>query len=142
MRAATMVLALGVGLAVGARAAEPAKDDKPAVRELKDVRVTLPAKDVNKPAEIKTAEEAAKVFDKDALEKVKKDVDFNKEKLVCFDWEGSGQDTVTFKLDKDKDAQVVVFTYTRGRTKDLRMHARVFVMPKEMKWRVGDDKKE
>jgi hypothetical protein len=140
MRAATMVLALGLGLAVGVRAAEPAKDDKPAVRELKDVRPTLPAKDVNKPAEIKTAEEAAKVFDKDALEKVKKEVDFSKEKLVCFDWEGSGQDMLAFKVEKDKDAQVVVFTYTRGLTKDLGKHARVFVMPQDMKWRVGDKK--
>jgi len=121
-------------------AAEPAKDDKQAVRELKDIRATTTAKDVNKPTEIKTAEEAAKVFDKDALEKVKKDVDFNKEKLVCFDWEGSGQDMLAFKLDKDKDAPVVVFTYTRGATKDLRMHARVFVMPRDMKWRVGDKK--
>jgi hypothetical protein len=140
MRAATMVLALGFGLAVGVRAAEPAKDDKQAVRELKDVRATTTAKNVNKPAEVTSADEAAKVFDKDTLEKVKKEVDFSKEKLVCFDWEGSGQDMVAFKLDKDKDAQVVVFTYTPGRTKDLRMHSRAFVMPKDMKWRVGDKK--
>jgi hypothetical protein len=140
MRATTMVLALGFGLAVGVRAAEPAKDDKQAVRELKDIRANTTAKDVNKPTEITTAEEAAKAFDKEALEKVKKEVDFSKEKLLCFDWEGSGQDKVGFKLEKDKDAMLVVFTYTRGLTKDLRMHSHVFVMPKDAKWRVGDKK--
>jgi hypothetical protein len=135
-----MVLALGVGLVVGVRAAEPAKDDKQAVRELKDVQLKPTAKDVNKPTEVKTADEAAKLFDKDTLEKVKKEVDFGKEKLLCFDWSGSGQDKLAFQVEKDKDAPLVVFTFTPGRTRDLRMHSHVFVLPADAKWRLGDKK--
>ncbi len=61
MRAALFVLALVVG---SAWSAAPFQKDKEAVRELTGVTATTKAGDVTKPAEIKTEEEAAKVFSK------------------------------------------------------------------------------
>jgi hypothetical protein len=107
-----------------------AADDKPSVKEVatKDLKITFPkAGSGTAPTEIKTADELAKSEAlKDAADEIKKQVDFAKEKLVFFAWRGSGQD----KIAPDEKA-AGTFTYTRGLTRDLRMHTKLFVVPKD-----------
>ena len=102
--------------------------------DLKDIPTVQPKQgDVTKPTEIKTAEDLAKspLFGEGSSDKLKKHVDFTKEKVVVFAWSGSGQDSVagaTATEDKKTTAQ---FTYTPGKTRDLRQHFKVFVVPKD-----------
>jgi hypothetical protein len=60
-------------------------------------------------------------------------VDFAKEKVAVFAWAGSGQDKVAAGEVKDKTA---VFTYTRGLTRDLRQHVKIFAVPKDAEVKV------
>jgi hypothetical protein len=104
-----------------------------------DVR-TLATKGVNfndsksgnapKAVEIKSADELAKskLFATDAdRDEIKKQVNFDKEKLVVFVWSGSGQDKLTGEL--VKRGGTARFTYTAGLTDDLRHFAHVFAVP-------------
>ena len=87
-----------------------------------------------KAAEIKSAEELAKsplFADDDGRSEIKKQVNFDKEKLVVFVWKGSGQDKLTGAL--VKRGGTAQFTYTVGLTDDLRRHAHVFAVPKDAK---------
>jgi hypothetical protein len=130
MRAGAMLAMLVVGSVAGAA-------DKPVPLvplDLKDVATVQPKDgDVTKPTEIKSAEELAKspLFGAGAADKLKKHVDFAKEKLVVFTWSGSGRDSVagaTLTADKKLTAQ---FLYTPGITRDLRQHFKAFVVPKD-----------
>ncbi len=67
---------------------------------------------------------------------MKKNVDFAKEKVLCFDWAGSGMDSLSFKVMEKKDGKEVIFTLKPGLTRDYRMHSRVYVLPKDATFRV------
>jgi hypothetical protein len=87
-----------------------------------------------KAVEIKTADELAKsaLFSDDTgRDAIKKQVDFAKEKLVVFVWQGSGGDKLTGVL--AKRGGTAEFTYTAGFTDDLRQHAHAFAVPKDAK---------
>lgn len=107
-----------------------AADDKPAVKEIatKDLKVTFPkGGKATEPTEIKTADELAKSpVLKESADDIKKQVNFEKEKLVLFTWGGSGGD----KLTPDEKA-AGTFALTRGLTRDFRMHVHLFVVPKD-----------
>ncbi len=123
---------IGTVLLAAAFAAPALAGDKPAVKELptKDLKVTFNEKaTANAPTEIKTADELAKSVLKDAADAIKKNVDFAKEKVVVFMWQGSGGDRITGTLSKDgKSAE---FAHAFGLTFDLRQHTKVFVVPKD-----------
>jgi len=131
MRAfATVVVILLVGsLAL-------AEDDKPVVKEIptKDLKVKFPEKGgkATEPTILTAAEDVAKSpVVGGAIEEIKKQVNFEKEKLVVFAWGGSGGDklaTVITIADKKTSA---VFTLTRGLTRDFRQHIHLFVVPKD-----------
>lgn len=87
--------------------------------------------DVKKRTDITSAVKLAEVFtDKDTQDKIAKQVDFAKEYLVLFRWSGSGQDKLTATVEK-AGTPTVIFDYTRGKTKDLRPHAKLFVVNKK-----------
>ncbi|HEY1190709.1 MAG TPA: hypothetical protein VGE74_23965 [Gemmata sp.] len=128
MRSALLVVALLVAPVVAA-------DDKPVVKELptKELKVA-PARGgkATEPTEIKSAEELAKnAVLKGAAEEVKKLVDFGKEKLLVFAWSGSGQDKVAVTGETEDGKTALTVTYTRGLTRDLRQHVKLFVVPKD-----------
>jgi hypothetical protein len=106
-----------------------AGDDRAAVREIptKGLAIAPPkGGKATAPAEVKSAEELAKSESlKGAAEAIKKQVNFDKEKVVFFAWAGSGQDRIT----PDEESPGT-FTYARGRTRDLRRHVRLFAVPK------------
>jgi hypothetical protein len=90
-----------------------------------------------KPLEIKSADELAKaeVFaDEASRTALGKRVDFAKDKLVVFVWSGSGGDKLVAA--PGKDGKSAVFTYTAGRTDDLRHHAHAFAVPRGWEVRV------
>jgi hypothetical protein len=121
-------------------AAEPTDPRAPAPREIKLARGKLdPVRErFDRPRVAATAEELAKLVpDKDAQGAIAKEVDFKKEQLLLFRWSGSGQDSLSFRTNKIEDGEEVVFSYTPGRTRDLRPHAKLYAVPKKMTYRLG-----
>jgi hypothetical protein len=113
-----------------------AGQDKPAVKEIptKDLKVKFPEKGgkATEPAEIKTAEELAKSpVAGGAADEIKKQVNFDKEKLVVFAWGGSGGDKLATDLKTADKKTSAVFTLTRGLTRDFRQHIHLYVVPKD-----------
>jgi len=130
MRSMLLMLAFG-----GFTAVALAEDKKePLVREIALTELTdLEGRgDVTKPIAIKTAEELEKLLGKKAAEQVK-DVNFEKETLLLFHWSGSGGDKLTASNDAGQKP-AVVFTITRGLTRDLRHHVKLFAISKSASW--------
>ncbi len=101
--------------------------------DIKGVKLGMSRGKVTEPTVIANAEDLAKSPILGAIEeKVKKEVDFTKEKLVLFAWAGSGGDKLSAAL-KDK---TVTFTHTPGLTRDLRAHAHLFAVPKDAEVKV------
>ena len=144
MRTLTLLTALcGLPACGRAWADEPEPPDtKAKVREIdtKDLGLRGFARGrPTMPTEITNAEELAKSFpDKEAQGRLKKEVNFRREKLLFFAWSGSGGDRLTFdeKLHKGKKGPEAVFHFKRGLTRDLRAHYQVFAVPKKATYRV------
>jgi hypothetical protein len=118
-----------------------AADDKPEVREIptKDLKITFPDKPggVTNPETIATAEALAKSpVLKNAADELKKKVDFDKEKLLLFTWQGSGGDKLAGALATADKKTLATFTYTPGLTRDLRQHVKLFAVPKDAEVKV------
>jgi len=128
MRACAILAVLFAGSVVIA-------EEKPVVKEIptKDLKIAIPeGGKAGEPTTITSAEELVKSpILKDAAEELKKQVDFKAEKLLVFAWAGSGQDKLTVTA-KEKDKKTVLtIGYTPGRTRDLRQHSKLFVVPKD-----------
>ncbi len=110
-------------------------DEPPDVRVLatKDVKFDhAKAGNAPKAVEFKSADELAKselFADAAGRDAVKKQVNFEKEKLVVLVWSGSGGDKLTGAL--VKRGGTAEFTYKGGATDDLRKHAHAFAVPKD-----------
>ncbi|MEZ6140253.1 MAG: hypothetical protein R3B84_06760 [Zavarzinella sp.] len=88
---------------------------------------------VTMPTEINSTDELKKIsLAADEIEKIQKQVDFKVVKIILFQWSGSGMDELTAVVDKEN----VIFHYKRGLTKDLRSHAKVFMIPKKSNFTV------
>jgi hypothetical protein len=138
----TRLIGLTVGLVVlGATAIadEPAKKDKDAqVREvsLKDIKLpNARGGNVKEPTVITSDEELKKAFpDEETQTQLKKEVDFSKQKMLFFAWAGSGGDQLTFTEEKGEKELAVILSFQPGKTKDLRSHHKLLVMPKDAMW--------
>ena len=89
----------------------------------------------NKPVVVKSKEEAAKYFGKEALAKLVKAVDFKKQIVLVFAWRGSGGDQLNYTVAESFPEQIS-FSRQFGRTRDLRGHAKVFALRSNVKWSV------
>jgi hypothetical protein len=92
-----------------------------------------------KPARISSAEELARAFpDADAkwLDRVAKQVDFDREELVFFAWTGSNTDGVAAKVEQTDRGPVVVFTFEPGYGEDM-PHARFRMFAVAGSFRLG-----
>jgi hypothetical protein len=116
----------------------------PAQEAIVAVKVT-PEKSVfkdaawNKPIVIKSAEEAAKHFGKDALETLGKEVDFKKQIVLVFAWQGSGGDKLSYTVAESLPEQIA-FSLKRGLTRDLRSHSHVYALRSNV--RISTDGKD
>ncbi len=80
---------------------------------------------LNSPIVLTSMEEALKHLTRASMEKI--NVDFNKQQVVIFAWQGSGQDRLMGSQSSDKEA---IFRYISGRTRDLRTHTAIYALPK------------
>ena len=121
--------------ATSAFAAEKGEALAPAIKEV-SVEPSKPAfGGWSEPVEIRSAEEAEKHFEGDALAKLNKEVDFEKQIVLVFSWRGSGQDMLEYAVLESFPEQVV-FSYKPGRTRDLRPHVHVYALRSNVRWRV------
>jgi hypothetical protein len=125
------VVALLGSLVAGVSSADPVAKEQ--VRHLSSFRA--PGLE-GRPIEITSEEDFARHFGKEALKKVKGEVDFSTEKVVYVGWRGSSSTRLGFTV-----------TSCRGQTKvslqlatpfqaltDDRLHGGLVVMPKEATW--------
>ena len=86
-----------------------------------------------KPVELKSEADAGKYFGKDELAKLTKEVDFTKQVVLVFAWKGSGGDKLDYTVAESAPEQIR-FTYSPGRTRDLRPHVHIYVVRSDVKW--------
>jgi len=79
----------------------------------------------------------SQVDDEKARKQIAEQVDFDKQKLLLFRWSGSGQDKLAIDLKETDKQQTATVTYKRGRTRDLRPHTYLFVLPKDAEWQLA-----
>jgi len=91
-----------------------------------------------KPQVLKSVEESEKLFGKEGLDSLAKEVDFAKQIVVVFAWRGSGGDKLNYTVAESSPEQIV-FALVRGRTRDLRQHTQVYVLRKNVVWSVKAD---
>lgn len=111
---------------------------QPPIKAIKDVKPkanVFKAGGRKKPIVIKSAEDAAKYFSKDAVAALMKQVSFEKQVVLVFAWRGSGQDKLTFAVAESFPEQIF-FTLKPGRTRDLRPHVHIYALRSNVKWRV------
>jgi len=158
MRACAIMTVLFAASAAASVDEKKPDEKKPAIKELstKDLKITItiPDKsDVTKPFEAKTPGDLAKVsvLTPDAVMALGKQVDFTNDKVVVFWWGGSGQDKIAageLKTVELKPAggpfperkTTATFTYTPGKTRDLRAHFHLFVVPRDAEVKVEEAK--
>ena len=127
------VLSFFVSLHAGVAAEEGAL--APAIKKL-SIRLSEPAFGKwNEPREIRSAEDAAKHFDGDALTKLTESVDFEKQIVLVFAWRGSGRDKLDFVVMESFPEQIA-FSRQPGLTRDLRPHVHVYALRSNVKWSV------
>jgi hypothetical protein len=129
-----MLLAMLLAGLTGWAAAQEKKKDEP-IRELdlKDLKVDDVTAKKGIPVKVTNAEELAKaVPDKAAAEAIRKQVDFDKEYVAVFGWAGSGQDELSFAVEKGEKESTAVFTVKPGKTRDLRQHRHVYAVRKDL----------
>lgn len=87
-----------------------------------------------KPLVLRSKDEAAKYFSEPQLGKLVDAVDFARQIVLVFAWRGSGQDRLDYAVLESFPEQIV-FSFTPGRTRDLRPHVRVLALRSNVKWR-------
>ena len=139
MRTSVALVFLAIGCLALSGRADDAKDkktdDPPTIQELntKGLRSKLPRNPVTKPFVIRDGKELAKVFADEADQAaLGKQADLDKQFLLLFSWSGSGQDMLAHQ---ERDGKVV-FKYTRGLTRDLRYHVKLYALKKGASWAV------
>jgi hypothetical protein len=133
-------LVIALGLCAAFPFPEQKDDAAPKARELdvKGLKIVVKESDKLKPAKITNKEELEKaVDDKEAREKIAKQVDFAKEYLVLFRWSGSGGDKLSFKLKRTEGGEDAVFMLRPGLTRDLRPHVKLFALPNNVGHKIG-----
>jgi hypothetical protein len=92
------------------------------------------------PTVIADEEQLAKAIKEEAAAAaIKKAVDFKSEKVLYFSWSGSGQDKLTFTTGEGKKNPEVTFTYTPGKTRDVRPHKKLFVLPRDATFKIAPE---
>jgi hypothetical protein len=85
------------------------------------------------PTKITSAVELANAFpNKDTQDKIAKQVDFMKDYLLYFRWQGSGGDKLSFL--PFREGSEILFTYKAGLTDDIKHHTKLYALDKTIKW--------
>jgi len=128
---------LSVPLAMSAQEKQPKQDAVVQEIDIKGAKLKPVRGGLKAPTVIASADELAKAIeDAGAQDTIKKAVDFAKQKLLYFAWSGSGGDKLGFTVGKSDKAPEVAFQLTRGLTRDLRAHFKLYAVPKDATWRM------
>jgi len=92
----------------------------------------------NKPIIITSMQQAGGLFEQAALGALGRQVDFNKQFLLVFAWQGSGGDRLGYTVAESFPEQVF-FSMRRGLTRDLRQHAHVYALRSNVRWSIQDE---
>lgn len=118
-----------------------ADDKKPgepitAIAVEKNDKIETKGGKATEPVKVTSAAELEKAVPDEATRKrLAKLVDFKTHTLLIFAWQGSGQDKLDFVVMESQPEQIA-FTYTPGRTKDLRTHVHLYAVRSDLKWSV------
>jgi RNA polymerase sigma factor (sigma-70 family) len=104
--------------------------------DLSGYRGDRPNKRFGDPLQIGNPEELAKALadkqiaeaDKQLVERIAKEVDFKRERLLFFAWAGAGADSLTFTVRGDKAQSLVVFNYLPSPNLDLAYHFELYAV--------------
>lgn len=92
----------------------------------------------SEPTVIKFKENTTQYFGPAALLQLDSLVDFGRQQLLLFGWQGSGRDQLNYEL-TDLNAGHIYFSLKKGMTRDLRQHSKVFVVNSNVSWSVRDE---
>jgi hypothetical protein len=110
------------------------KDRKIVAREIVVKGLPSARAVLKEPTKIASKEDLEKIIpDRDVRDAILKEVDLKKEFLLLFSWSGSGGDKLLMKDDKGK----VTFEYVRGKTDDLRRHAKLYALPNKTEYKLS-----
>ncbi len=135
-RCALLVLG-GLVLSLAGRADDT--KEKP-VKEisLKGLKLKQVEGNFGKATEIASEADLTKTFPEEEAQKlIKKEVNFERQKLLYFAWSGSGQDRMNVDVKEEGGKKEIVFTFLPGRTKDYRPHFHLYAVSKDVPYRVG-----
>ena len=112
--------------------------DVPVVEEITGIKplgnFRLPGLQRTKPTVIEDQKALTEAIGSEGAEEIAGQVKFDQQLLVFFQWAGSGQDKLAYAVERAGDKAVVVFTFTPGRTRDLRPHAHLYAIRKGVVW--------
>ena len=89
----------------------------------------------NKPLEVKSMEKAEELFGKEGARGIGKEVDFTRQYLLVFLWQGSGGDKLNFTVAESNPEQIS-FSMKRGMTRDLRQHMQIYALRANVTWKI------
>jgi hypothetical protein len=133
-----------LALSVASAEATNKKDRDAVVREIDLTGFTRASTRgvASKPTRITNAEELAKAFpdtDEEWLDRIARQVDFEKDELLFFAWIGSSTDRLTSKVEQTRKGPVVIIRYEKGRGEDMpRPQFGLYAIAKN--WRVKSTK--
>jgi membrane-bound inhibitor of C-type lysozyme len=92
----------------------------------------------NRPIAIASRQDAAACFSAEAMNELGSQVDFEKQFLLVFAWQGSGGDRLSYTVAESFPEQIF-FSMKRGLTRDLRPHVHVYALRSNVRWSIQDE---
>jgi hypothetical protein len=89
-----------------------------------------------KPSVMESDEQVVEVLGQQEAARVMEQVDLDTEYLLLFQWAGSGQDKLTYKVKQRDRVATVAFSFQPGRTRDLRRHAYLYAIQRGVQWQI------
>jgi hypothetical protein len=127
----TRLLAVAVLFAVATLTPADEKKVTPAITDIandKADKIETEKGKATEPITVSTEKELEKAIpDEVTRKRIAKLVDFKEQKLLVFAWQGSGQDKLSYVVAESYPEQLM-FTYTVGKTDDLRRHVKLYVI--------------
>ena len=141
IRVGTLAASLSLACSLFVSGPLLAEEKNPAFQELKGLGIPAVKpgfSKVEKPLEILKRKDLKAILGKGkAMMELRKRVDFEKQKVLLFRWNGSGKDTLTARTVAQPGVPAkIIFNYTPGLTRDIRFHAKVFALDTKIGWEV------
>lgn len=139
VRVLTILMLCGFALPPALYAAE---EEPGTVKAVVQIEVTPNDKvfadgSLDKPLELKSADDAKQYFGEASLKTLAKKIDWDQQTLLIFAWHGSGGDKMTTDVKEGGEKGLIVqFFYKGGMTRDLRPHVYVYAVRKGLPWEV------